>query len=157
MGRCISNLVALLVIIGITIAVGVFVSRFISGGIISAYDKPNHLQISSKVATLITQRTIRIEVVFNNPTNYAFCIKLDRVALYTSSTAPQETVSVAQTSPDITVAIGSSIKYEMILYTSNTYSSGVAVAYFNMYACSTTQTCGCSGTPSYSEALSIRF
>ncbi|MEM4787714.1 MAG: hypothetical protein QXV28_07040 [Ignisphaera sp.] len=156
MHRCISNLVVFLIVVGITIAIGMFVSRFVIG-LVSIHDKPNHLQIVSKSVLRITPQILRIEVVFSNPTKHDFCIKLDRVAIYTYSSSPSETVSVSQISPSIVIAQGSSTNYEMVFRSSSTYSGGIIVAYFNMYICTSIRTCSCSGTPMYVEAIAIRF
>ncbi|MEM1759462.1 MAG: hypothetical protein QW230_02060 [Thermofilum sp.] len=157
MRRCISNLVVLLIVVGITVAVGVFVGRLVVGGLAPTYDKPNHLQVSSKMASAVTSQVLRLEVVFSNPTKHVFCVKLDRVAIYTSFPSPSESVSVSQISPSIVIAPGSSANYEMVFRSSMTYSSGIMVAYFNMYACASVQACSCSGTPTYVEAVPIRF
>ncbi|MEM1696165.1 MAG: hypothetical protein QXQ90_06175, partial [Desulfurococcaceae archaeon] len=77
MRRCISNLVVLLIVVGITVAVGVFVGRLVVGGLAPTYDKPNHLQVSSKMASAVTSQVLRLEVVFSNPTKHVFCVKLD--------------------------------------------------------------------------------
>ncbi|MEM1696166.1 MAG: hypothetical protein QXQ90_06180, partial [Desulfurococcaceae archaeon] len=71
--------------------------------------------------------------------------------------SPSESVSVSQISPSIVIAPGSSANYEMVFRSSMTYSSGIMVAYFNMYACASVQACSCSGTPTYVEAVPIRF
>lgn len=154
--RGVSNLVSTLVLIGVTLAAGVVVSRFMMGGVVSSYDRPAHAQITSKYAMMIASRVMRLEVVVNNPTGYPFCVRVSRVAVYTSSTSPAETVNISNP-PSIVVAPGSSSKYEVILQTAGTYSSGVvSVAYIDFFVCQTPQGCTCSGTPAYTEAVFVK-
>ncbi|MEM1693957.1 MAG: hypothetical protein QXU08_09725 [Ignisphaera sp.] len=156
MRRAVSNLVVFLIIVGITVAVGMFVSRVVISGVTPSHDKPNHLQVISKMASMVPPQALRIEVVFSNPTNRPFCVKLDRVAIYTTQTSPTETVS--QISSSVVVAPGSSTNYEIVLRLSNVYQlRGIAVAYFNMYMCTDIQSCSCTGSVTYVEAIPIRF
>lgn len=156
MARGVSNLVAVLILIGVTISAGIVVSRFMMGGIFSSYDRPAHAQVSSKLAMLLTSRTMRVEVMINNPTGYPFCVSIRRVEIYTSSSSPAE-VQTPSSTPTIVIAPGSTSKYETILYTSGSYSRGVVVVYMAFFQCQTPQACSCAGTPAYTDAVFIPF
>ncbi|MEM2260978.1 MAG: hypothetical protein QXK24_00860 [Ignisphaera sp.] len=157
MNRSISSLIAFLIVLGITISIAIFVSRFIIGSMSLMYENPNRLLVSSKHVSALSPQIFRLEIVFSNPTKQAFCIKLDRVDFYTYSLSSSETVSVSQYSPAIVVASGSTINYEIVFRSSTIHSSGIMVAYFNMYNCTSIQLCRCNDSATYIEAIPIMF
>lgn len=152
MGRCVSNLVAVLILVGITISVGIVVARILVGGYIASYDKPAHLQVVSKHVRMVSPRVFRIEVVFSNPTGYPFCVRCTFVEIYTSSRSPSETLTPSDATNAV-VSPGTSSKYELTIYTARSYTSGVIVPYFSFYLCQDSKNCTCAGYPAYLDAV----
>lgn len=152
--RFISTLVVLLTIVGVTIAVGLFVSRFAVAS--APQGRPSHLQVVSKSARVYQDRLLRVELVVSNPTDTPFCITVSRVAIHGRTTTPSEVVNIASP-PRVVVASGATQKYEVVVALRFSTSAGVAVATLNAFACTSVQNCSCSGTPSYVDAVFSRI
>jgi len=78
----ISNLIAVLIIIGITIALAIFVSSMVLTQITRSAQQPKHLQVVSLEVISLSSNAFRAKVTLYNPTNLEFTVCPTSVSVY---------------------------------------------------------------------------
>lgn len=82
--RGISSLLALLLVIGITLASTILVSRIIAIQVGRSSESPLHLQVIDKNVVKISSYIYEIKVTFYNPSDRIFKVYPEKIILYTN-------------------------------------------------------------------------
>lgn len=126
--RGISDVLALLIVVGIAIAVGVTVANMVFSQISAVARNPSHIQLMSAEGIRLGTNVVKIKLTFSNPTTADKDISVISASLYTSGFTSQVRL---QTSFDINLdtlrlVSGETGKLEFVVYTSSSsIGSGV--------------------------------
>jgi len=115
----VSNIIALLMIIGITIAVAVIVSNIVLTQVNRAGQQPKHLLLTSKEVLRIGSTGLKMKITFYNPSNLVFTICPSSATIYRSVLGDEVYLTFADRSC-ISISPGESGKLE-VLATSQQY------------------------------------
>jgi len=132
----ISNVIALLVIVGIVVALSAVVSGLVLSQISRTAQQPNHLLLTSREAVRIGASTIKVKLTFYNPTNLVFTVCLSSANVYTNgfrSTTPLTLVDTNYVC--IKIQPGESGKLEIVATVSqqqHTIRQGVVAVSLNL-------------------------
>ena len=128
--RGISNLIALLFVIGIVVGVSVFVSTLVFGQIGSASKKPAHLQLVEASVVKVAPKTFEVKVTYFNPTDKAFTVIPKWVEVRIGGNI-KEFLSLKDWTP-ATLKPGDTEEISFLAVSSNVYTKGVIVVTFNV-------------------------
>jgi len=115
--RGVSNIIALLMIIGITVALAVIVSNIVLTQVNRSSQQPKHLLVTSKEVTRIGPTSLKMKITFYNPSNLIFNVCPSSVAIYIGR---QRVFLTLVERPCISILPGESNKLE-VLATSQQY------------------------------------
>jgi predicted PurR-regulated permease PerM len=121
--RLISNILALLIILGTVVAAAVVVSNILITQISRGTEQPTHLQVIEKSVTRLSN-TYKVTVSFYNPTDREFTVSLSTLYIYYSGFTNSLTLSIVEAEP-IRLSPGETGKMEIIGQASQSVSSGV--------------------------------
>jgi len=124
--RAISNLLAVLLVLGIVVGLAGFVINVTMAQVSRAAEKPAHLQLLSRDVKRAGARAFRVELAFYNPTDKVFTVEVVNVRVYQSTSFKE---SSSYTAAPIVLRPGESGKLTFLVETSSTYQKGVLRIY----------------------------
>lgn len=130
--RAISNILAVLIIVGIVIALSVVVANMVFTQVSRMAQNPTHVQLTSNDVVKLGSSALKVKIMFNNPTSSGKRVCFSWAVFYTSGFNNQIFLTVNPTSECITIYPGEAGKLEFVASSSSSLSSGVAAVWVSV-------------------------
>jgi len=120
----VSNIIALLIIVGIVIALAVVVSNIVLTQVSGVAQQPKHVQTTGKDVVKLGTNSLNVKLSFYNPTNLEFNICPTSANLYMNGFSSSSPLTLVDTSC-VKVLPGESGKLELVVRSQNPITQGV--------------------------------
>jgi len=122
--KCVSNIIALLIIIGIVMALAIIVSNIVLTQVSGVAQQPKHVQVTGKDVVKLGINSLNVKLSFYNPTNLEFNICPTSANLYTNGFSSNTALTLVDWSC-VKVLPGESGKLEVVVRSQNPITQGV--------------------------------